>query len=107
MGISAERHASTTHDPVNSEHGRRARDTKAGLISRQIGFTSGADHVILRTGSADASVGVELQNSVQSRRWNGDESVEVCFNNDQTTGISKRHLNSPPLNYSDAEQFLS
>lgn len=40
--------------------------------------------------------------SERSCRWNGDQSVEVCFNNDQTTGFSKHHLNSPPLNYSDS-----
>ncbi len=34
--VSGERHASPTNDPVNIEDGRRATDSQAGLMTRQI-----------------------------------------------------------------------
>lgn len=100
LWIWAERHASTTHDPVKSEDGRRARDTQAGLMSRQIGSGAGADHVTLRTLHRwTPSFGLSFtfyQNCVEFRWWNGDKFVEVCFSNEQTAEFSKHRLNSPP-----------
>lgn len=68
-------------------------------MSRQIGFAAGADRIILRTlhlltHNFGLSFGF-YQNCVESCWWNGDESVEVCFNNEQTTGFSKTPLQQP------------
>lgn len=105
LWISAEHHASTTHDPVNSEDGRRARDTQAGLMSRRRFHCWSWSRYSQDFTSLDMSFGLGFsfyQKCAQSPR-NRDESVEVCLNNDQITGFSKHYSNSPPPK---AERFI-